>query len=311
MLTQLRIHYPQGSLVTELLAIEHGQYIVRCLVQNEGTILVTGMAAAHTVEAAEDQARNRAMTALGINTTVTPKPQVSVSNLDAISSTAKPQVSVSNLDAISSTAKPQASVSNLDAISSTPMPLSTTVETPTLPITTPSSSVEKAQPAQVAEIAKAKKTSKKLSVEANTPEVAQLKTASAVVEELSVDETFVSNDLTFSEPFSSPDVETSQEVESDTWMTQKVSSVPPEMPISSYSQPEVEPETTSAVSSTVTPIDFSDVIARTNVELKRLGWTNQQGRDYLVQTYGKRSRQLLTDDELLDFLKHLESEPSP
>jgi len=47
------------------------------------------------------------------------------------------------------------------------------------------------------------------------------------------------------------------------------------------------------------------------VELKRLGWTNQQGRDYLVQTYGKRSRQLLKDDELLDFLQHLESEPSP
>ena len=57
--------------------------------------------------------------------------------------------------------------------------------------------------------------------------------------------------------------------------------------------------------------DFSDIVARTNVELKRLGWTNQQWRDYLVKTYGKRSRQLLTDAELLDFLHHLESEPSP
>jgi hypothetical protein len=30
-----------------------------------------------------------------------------------------------------------------------------------------------------------------------------------------------------------------------------------------------------------------------------------------VQTYGKRSRQLLSDGELLDFLHHLESEPTP
>jgi hypothetical protein len=65
------------------------------------------------------------------------------------------------------------------------------------------------------------------------------------------------------------------------------------------------------VPETTTPVDFSDIIARTNVELKRLGWTNHQGRDYLLQTYGKRSRQLLTDAELLDFLHHLESEPAP
>jgi replicative superfamily II helicase len=68
---------------------------------------------------------------------------------------------------------------------------------------------------------------------------------------------------------------------------------------------------TNETSPTASPIDFSDIIARTNTELKRLGWTNQQGRDYLVQTYGKRSRQLLTDGELLDFLHYLESEPSP
>jgi formylglycine-generating enzyme required for sulfatase activity len=56
--------------------------------------------------------------------------------------------------------------------------------------------------------------------------------------------------------------------------------------------------------------EFSELVARTNVELKRLGWTNQQMRDYLVKTYGKRSRQLLTEAEMLDFLHYLESEPS-
>jgi hypothetical protein len=49
------------------------------------------------------------------------------------------------------------------------------------------------------------------------------------------------------------------------------------------------------------------LIDQTNEELMRLGWSNIQGRDYLLQTYGKRSRQLLTDAELQDFLKRLQA----
>lgn len=280
MFTQLRIHYPKGSLVTELAAIDHGQYIVRCLVQNEGTTLVSAMAAAQTIEAAEDQARSRALIVLGIDTTTaTPQSSASVSDLDSISSTVMPTVSP------------------------------VVAETPTLPITTPSPSVVKTQPTQ-AEIPKSKKTSKKLSVEANTDEVAQLQTASPVVEEWNSVEASPSSEWTLA-GLNSSEVETSQEVESEPWIAQKVDPLPQETPVISYPQNELEPETPSTVSSIEAPIDFSDIIARTNVELKRLGWTNQQGRDYLVQTYGKRSRQLLTDAELIDFLQHLESERAP
>ena len=56
------------------------------------------------------------------------------------------------------------------------------------------------------------------------------------------------------------------------------------------------------------PVDLSDVIAQTDVELTRLGWTSAQGREYLEQTYGKRSRQHLTDEELLGFLLYLEEQ---
>jgi formylglycine-generating enzyme required for sulfatase activity len=100
-------------------------------------------------------------------------------------------------------------------------------------------------------------------------------------------------------------------LESEPSPPDKVSSMPlAESPVTSYTQKELETDT-NETSSTASPIEFSDLIARTNVELKRLGWTNQQGRDYLLKTYGKRSRQLLSDAELLDFLHHLESEPSP
>ncbi len=100
-------------------------------------------------------------------------------------------------------------------------------------------------------------------------------------------------------------------LESEPSPQDQVSSTPlAESPVTSYTQKELETDT-NEISSTASAIDFSEIVARTNVELKRLGWTNQKTRDYLLQTYGKRSRQLLTDAELLDFLHHLESEPSP
>ena len=58
------------------------------------------------------------------------------------------------------------------------------------------------------------------------------------------------------------------------------------------------------------PIDLSEVIAQTDVELKRLGWTHVQGRRYLEKTYSKRSRQHLTDAELIEFLDYLTAQPA-
>ena len=60
----------------------------------------------------------------------------------------------------------------------------------------------------------------------------------------------------------------------------------------------------------VAPIDLSDIIAQTDVELQRLGWGTHQGREFLERTYGKRSRHDLSDEELLEFLLYLETQPS-
>ena len=59
------------------------------------------------------------------------------------------------------------------------------------------------------------------------------------------------------------------------------------------------------------PVDLSDIIAQTDVEMARLGWSNVQGRQHLEKTFNKRSRQQLTDEELLTFLLYLESQPTP
>lgn len=57
--------------------------------------------------------------------------------------------------------------------------------------------------------------------------------------------------------------------------------------------------------------DNSDLLAKTTVEIKRLGWTNPQGREHLIATYGKTMRAELNDEELLDFLTYLQSLETP
>jgi hypothetical protein len=57
-------------------------------------------------------------------------------------------------------------------------------------------------------------------------------------------------------------------------------------------------------------LDFGAILTKTDEELKRLGWTGEQGKKYLIETYGKRSRQVLDDNQLLEFLHYLQSLPS-
>jgi hypothetical protein len=85
--------------------------------------------------------------------------------------------------------------------------------------------------------------------------------------------------------------------------------IPLQSPAVEIAQPPLS--LTSPQLDTSEPIDFSEVIARSNVELKRLNWTQEHGKNYLLQTYGKRSRQLLSDEELIEFLQYLESQPTP
>lgn len=69
--------------------------------------------------------------------------------------------------------------------------------------------------------------------------------------------------------------------------------------------------TTGAAPDNAGPVDLSDIIAQTDVELRRLGWSVAQGREFLEKTYRKRSRHDLADQELLEFLLYLETQPTP
>ncbi|MDJ0746371.1 MAG: hypothetical protein QNJ32_23820 [Xenococcaceae cyanobacterium MO_167.B27] len=53
-------------------------------------------------------------------------------------------------------------------------------------------------------------------------------------------------------------------------------------------------------------IDFNTFIHLTDLEIKRLGWKPEEGKNHLLKNYGKRTRLHLTDSECLDYLSKLQ-----
>ena len=51
--------------------------------------------------------------------------------------------------------------------------------------------------------------------------------------------------------------------------------------------------------------DYNEVIKRIDAEMKRLNWSKGEGKDYLVKTYGVKSRHKLSDRQLVEFLEYL------
>ena len=221
MLAQFQNLYPNGSIISELIEIFQGKYIVRVSIQLEGITRATGIAGAETVEVAEDQARNRALTVLGIK------------NLpEEVTKSALPLVAPPPIKPSLQESKPVPSVNN------------TEIYTPPF-------------------------LEEKIDTQVTQPEYPPL------------------------------------------------SEVPPSN-VTQFTPRSYTPYEDAGVQSAVgkkkrynEPVNLSDVIAQTDVEIERLGWTPEQGKDYLVKTYSKRGRSLLSEEELRNFLTYLKSQPDP
>ncbi len=241
MLSQFQARYPTGSLISELLQIYQGKFVVRVAATVEGVTRATGMAAAETLELAEDRARSRALAVLGI------KQSPSTQEADA------GKMFFPEDSKASDPPQPTTSEIQLQPASTVSSPLKVMQANQDIPLTTTGGSF---------------------------------------------------NDL-----FENLGIMSG---------TQKESS---EEPKGAWGSGEMDMGTEGSLRQNATPgeigleasepVDLSDAIARTGVELERLGWSNRQGREYLERTYNKRSRQHLTDQEMLEFLAYLESQPSP
>ncbi|MBD2498358.1 hypothetical protein [Nostoc sp. FACHB-280] len=276
MLAQFQSLYPNGSLTSELVDIFQGKYIVRASVQIDGVIRATGLAAAETVEAAEDQARNRALIVLGVNNT--PQTQAESS----------PQVT--------------------NSVASNPVIQTTVGVSESTYAATPDKSLElvTSKP-EISPVAASSKTiapdlfaTEALSIDTHTPDLTPSLPLTPSLEPV------------FVPPADNLEIEVPHQPETPAFSGMTASNVTPFTPRNySSSESTTTSTTTSKRKKKAEAVDLSDVIAKTDVELQRLGWTPDQGREHLIKTYGKRGRTLLTEEELHSFLQYLQSQPDP
>jgi hypothetical protein len=270
MLTQL-------ALISELLTIDHGKYVVKVKAQIEGMTIATGLAAADRIEIAEDRARERAM---------------AVVNLEQIKITLPLHQApvTSEQGSTSDNGKPTLASSG-------------TVETQIHPDETPT------------ELETDSSALNQVHSEPPVTELTQKESRESVNDSSVIESPLFEESELNSEP-SLPQPETSPAnvwVEDKFPLTSPAYSSHPEPQVSADIPDEVQTPTPSSNSAAEwspsdTPLDFSDIIARTDLEMKRLGWTQAQGRNYLLQTYGKKSRHVLSDQELIEFLHYLEGQ---
>ena len=255
MLQKLRQRYPQASLISELVQIDHGKYIVKAIVEIEGKTVVTGIAAADTVEIAEDRARERALLLL--------EPE-STPDLQLVE-----KVSPNNISLPEDLPKPVASAKK------------STKTAKVTEIPRPEAKIEPELP-QVKDIPPAK-------IEPELPPVEDIPPAKIELELPPVEEISV--------PEPEPLL---LEMEPDNYSL--LSELPEEASLTEEEPPAPEPVV-------VIPeeIDYSVLKTKIDVEMKRLAWTTEKGREYLISTYGKKSRLLLTNEELLEFYNYLSS----
>ena len=301
MLSKFRNLYPQGSILSELIDIDRGVYIVKVSIQINGITLATGLAGAEAVEKAEDSARNRALQALVLEdghlslnlatkadqevaTPITATAETS-NHHDALPAKSSPDQKIPQLPKRESPIKSTKEVAPEKIVTAT-------VQTPipTTPNVTSLLNEPAPDPAAI---------STPVSPEIATPTVEYQEE----ILESPLELTTAHNELS----------------QAETSWTESL----PEPPAASAKKPQQEnqgttlipPETDQAIAEplvTETPaeFDFNQIRHKIDLEMKRLSWTKEQGRDYLLSTYGKRSRLHLTDDELLEFWHYLETLPN-
>lgn len=277
MFAEFRAQYPTGSLVSKLVEGAKGQYIIRVSVKVDGRTVATGMAAAATLEEAEDRARIRALEAFGF-VMEDGAGQVYLLQpgdrdpqrawlLTAVEATAESgTIAPGPLQPLlGATREPE-------AVGSSAEPLSEQVSE--LPL---------ASPSEVASDGASDAASGRASEPVLESPAAPAASAGSAG----------------SAGLDTPDA---PDAPDEDWLRDGPELTPPP-PMEEA--PAIAPP--PPPSPAPMPFDLSDVIAKTDTLIKQLHWTRKQGSQHLQATYGKRTRAELTDEELMEFLRYLEA----
>lgn len=273
MLDEFRNAYPKGSLISELLSIYQGKYLVRVLAIVDRVTLATGLAAEDTLEMAEDRARLRALSALDLHPKFT-STATSLSSDPIWSHQPSPALSDRETH---SPSRPQPG----EAVT-TELPMDYARSTPPPPATASdewlSSSPQEA-------IASWPDRAKSFESVETAPAVS---TASANV----------SANVSQSGVATETELARSPEFESHTGSA-------------IHEKQRVDPEEKAPEKNLWSEEERKAKISESSEEIRRLGWDNQQGRSFLQQHYKCRARSQLTDEQLLEFLNYLKTQPTP
>lgn len=265
--TQLQTRYPGSGLISELVQVQSDQYVVRVSIQLGATTLVSGLAAAATVEQAEDLARLRALRLIGVI------PLGFVGN-SAIPMPAYPSP------------PPPAPVAASPSLVSVPP-----VNTPPLPesIGHPVTAIG----ANLSPLTKPEELEQ---------EVAFADLTASVAADQAPEPTVV--------PAKSDQPKPSRNKGGK--VSNQVNVVPLEEEMEAEMQPDafVEGSYDEEIGFSPEPIDLSELIALTDVEMERVGWSKKRGQAHLKQAYGRQTRAELDEAELLEFLHYLRALPS-
>ena len=287
-LAKFRQHYPQGSLIGELIDIDRGTYIVGVSVVVDNITLSTGLAGADTVETAEDLARERAIAALMLDSDSLGKRNAFNSETKAKNDAAQilpratPSVkAVPSPSASGIASEEQTNVESDRAARDSYSTLSTSPDDAS--VSSPSEKSTSAAPLSFEPEVEAQ-IENDVQIRENTPEERKSEQPS-------------SNSANLFAGTSNLDIANNTLEDNSQISTEDSTSAA------------IEPKITQA--EPLEEVNFNEIKHQTDLEIKRLGWTKDDGREFLKSRYGKRSRLQLTDNQLLEFLQYLASQPSP
>lgn len=270
--------YPQGSILSDLVQIHNGTYVVRVTLSSAGQPLVATLAAAEQLETAQSIARSQAMQMLGCGETVE---LLSVNGFHPLVMEETPALIVPSAIPDEILAEPSGNLelaTNQPSVELTKSQASANdepafyPETEQLPLTNGSAAtpqIEIEMPVETSE-----------SIAPSTlPLVKRLQEETAIEEPMEEG------------PVSSPPAKSRSK----------------KAPVAENPPPSL-PNDASETPTDAAPLSVTDIIPLINMELKRLNWSREQGRDYMVALYNKRASSLLSDEELFGLLQHLRNE---
>ncbi|MBL1209432.1 hypothetical protein [Geminocystis sp. GBBB08] len=273
-------------LISDFVTTDHGKYIVKVSIYSDGTILGSALAGEDTVEKAEDSARKRAIALvnkmLNINVVETPaqisdvKSSPKISNVDVSLKTQSPKKEATKIKTSVKSIKTEEKLISPNYIDvgekNTPSPpedeANMTINDDEISLDNLTNNDDYKE-----------ENSSELFLNIKSPENA---------ETLNL--------------FESKSIKENNDHSQDNFDNNLIL-----FPMESQEE-NSSSETTLSLADLGDTIDFSQIIDQTSIEMKRLEWTQDQGKKYLLETYGKKSRHLLSDEELIEFLQYLKTQ---